>query len=152
MKPKPESVAPCGQCWIEIELLDDDDVGVAHEPYWVKLQNGAMREGRLDENGFVRIDSIPCGTCMVRFPRTDGPTIRQEAARNPDVHWLEVRLLDVDDVPLANEPYVVTLADGSERSGKLDNKGKARLEGVSAGSCSVRFPAIDRADFAAPRA
>ena len=38
--------------WIELELLDTDGGPIANEPYWVKLPDGAIREGCLNGNGF----------------------------------------------------------------------------------------------------
>jgi hypothetical protein len=138
---------PCAKCWIEIELLDEDDVGVPREPYWIRLPNGEVREGRLDDNGFVRLDRIPCGTCLVRFPRHKEPRIARETAHDPHEHWLEIKLLDEENHPVRGEKFLVTLPDGSERNGALDTNGKARLEKVPAGACKVRFPDIDRGDF-----
>lgn len=147
MNPKPQTIQACGHCWIEVQLLDEDGVGVPREPYWVRLPNGEVREGRLDDNGLVRFDPIPCGICLVRFPRNKSP-IEQEAARAKGDHWIEVRLLDLDDVPLAGEQYAITLPDNSKRNGKLDARGIARLDGIPEGTCIVEFPGIDRADFA----
>jgi hypothetical protein len=139
---------PCASnCWIEIELLDEDDRGVAREPYWVRLPDGQVREGRLDENGFVRIDAIPCGTCTVRFPRTDGPEIRLAATQSPGTHWIEIRLLDEVDRPVRDEPYEVRLPDGSIRAGQLDANGRARLDGIPPGDCAVTFTRLDRQEL-----
>jgi type VI secretion system secreted protein VgrG len=43
------------------------------------------------------------------------------------------------------EEYQVTLPDGSTvASGTLDEKGKARVEGIDPGSCKVTFPNLDK--------
>jgi hypothetical protein len=142
-------VRPCGgPCWIEIELLDEDDRGVAREPYSVKLPNGQIREGKLNDQGWVRFDNIPCGICVVRFPRVDRQFI-QPAETNPagKTHWLEIVLLDEDKQPVAGAAYSVTLPDGGIQEGKLDKKGYARLNGLPPGTCLVRFPEIDKSDF-----
>lgn len=58
--------------WIEIELLDDQDKPVAGQAYKVTLPDGSEDSGTLDNNGFVRIDSIEPGSCKVTFPGLDG--------------------------------------------------------------------------------
>jgi len=57
--------------WIEIELVDNADKPVPGEGYEVKLPDGKLASGTLDEKGFARIESIPKGTCQVSFPRLD---------------------------------------------------------------------------------
>jgi hypothetical protein len=143
----PPVVMLCAKCWIEIELLDEDDIGVPREPYWIRLPNGVVRQGRLDDNGFVRLDGIPCGACLVRFPRHKEPRITRETTRAPDEHWLEIKLLDEEDHPVPGEKFHVILPDGSERNGALDANGKARLEKIPPGACRVRFLDIDGGDF-----
>jgi type VI secretion system secreted protein VgrG len=54
--------------WIEIELIDEDDVGVPGESYELTLPDGSVTSGTLDEKGFARLEGIESGTCQVRFP------------------------------------------------------------------------------------
>ena len=58
--------------WIEIELLDALGNPVAGETYRVKLANGTVAEGTLDEKGFARLEPIEPGNCEVTFPNMDG--------------------------------------------------------------------------------
>ena len=58
--------------WIEIELVDALGNPVAGETYRVKLSNGTVAEGTLDEKGFARLDPIESGNCEVTFPNMDG--------------------------------------------------------------------------------
>jgi type VI secretion system secreted protein VgrG len=44
-----------------------------------------------------------------------------------------------DDQPLAGANYVVRLADGTERTGKLDGQGRAVISGVTPGTAQVSF-------------
>ena len=44
-----------------------------------------------------------------------------------------------DDQPLAGADYVVRLADGTERTGKLDGQGRAVISGVTPGTAQVSF-------------
>ncbi len=57
--------------------------------------------------------------------------------------WIEIVLLDQEGVPVADEPYTLVLPDGGTRSGQLDARGFARIEGIVAGVCDVSFPRID---------
>jgi hypothetical protein len=67
-RPPPLSV----KTFIEIVLLDADSRPVAGEAFEITLPDGQVRTGRLDQNGFSRIDGIDPGTCDVRFPGIDG--------------------------------------------------------------------------------
>lgn len=64
-------------------------------------------------------------------------------------HWIEVRLLDEDGQPRPGEPYRVTLSDNTEVSGRLDDRGVARIPDVPGGSCSWSFPALHPDEWAA---
>ena len=144
----PPVILPCRKCWIEVQLLDEDDKGVAKEPYWIKLPDGAIREGRLDDDGLVRLDGIPCGTCIVRFAGMDDHEVQSKTELAPDkMEWIEILLLDETGKPVAEEEYSIDLPDGSNRQGKLDQQGRARLDGIPGGNCVVRFPKIDAQEF-----
>lgn len=64
------AVMPC-RTWIEIRLLDDNDKVVADAAYRVKLPDGSIREGKLNENGSARFEDIRHGVCVVTFPELD---------------------------------------------------------------------------------
>jgi hypothetical protein len=57
--------------WIEIELVGEDDRGIAGEPYRVTLPDGSVACGTLDENGFARVEGFESGSCQVTFPNRD---------------------------------------------------------------------------------
>lgn len=68
----------------------------------------------------------------------------QGCPTDPPKHWVEIRLLDEDGNPVPNEEYLVTLPDGSDVHGYLDDKGWARFAPLDdAGTCEVSFPEID---------
>jgi hypothetical protein len=56
--------------------------------------------------------------------------------------WIEIELIDDLKRPVPNEPYRITLPDGTTREGNLDNKGFAHLDGLDPGTCIVTFPNI----------
>jgi len=58
-------------------------------------------------------------------------------------HWLEIELVGDDDKPVASAKYKVTLPDGAEQEGTLDQNGWARIEAVAKGTCKVTFPELD---------
>ena len=70
--------------------------------------------------------------------------IKQQAAspaqKPPPRHWLEIELVDEQGAPIAGAQYVVKTAGGEELLGRLDDKGKARIDGIDAGTCVVKFP------------
>ena len=53
--------------------------------------------------------------------------------------WLEIQGEDADGKPMANRDYVIKLPDGSEKKGKLDQDGFARVEGISPGKCEIEI-------------
>lgn len=55
-------------------------------------------------------------------------------------HWLEFQLTDGQEQPIPHQSYVVVDPSGAEFSGRLDEKGFARVETVKAGRCKVNFP------------
>ena len=57
--------------WIEVQLIGEDDKPIPYAKYAIALPGGAMKSGALDENGSVRIEGIPAGTCKVSFPDLD---------------------------------------------------------------------------------
>ncbi len=59
--------------------------------------------------------------------------------------WIEIELLDRKNKPVTGEPYRVTLSDGQTvAEGTLDEKGRARVEGLDPGTCKVTFPKRDK--------
>ncbi len=146
----PPVVVPCQKCWIAIQLLDENDQPVPREPYWIRLPNGQIREGSLNDEGSVRLDPVPCGTCLVRFPKADGPALRR-VSTHVNTGWITIKLLDEAGQPVAGQPYSVTLPDGKKVDGKLDRQGQARHDGIPEGKCQVSFPGLAPEEFLARR-
>lgn len=58
-------------------------------------------------------------------------------------HWIGVELVDEDGKPVPDEPYKVKLPDGTIQSGRLDEKGRARIEGITeSGQAQISFPGL----------
>lgn len=58
--------------WIELELLGEDDSPIPHAAYELRMPDGSVAKGFLDETGFIRIPRIAgTGTCQVLFPELD---------------------------------------------------------------------------------
>jgi type VI secretion system secreted protein VgrG len=74
-------------------------------------------------------------------PRHD-PTSQEAKDKK---HFIEIELWDDEDLPVPGEPYEITLPDGSTvASGTTDADGRARVENLDPGQCSIRFPRIDQ--------
>ena len=71
--PAPANKPPAtsAKTWIEFLLVDQEDKPVPNERYKIKVTDGSVREGRLDEDGRVRINNIDPGNCMISFPDLD---------------------------------------------------------------------------------
>jgi hypothetical protein len=84
----------------------------------------------------------------------EGPPAGEQAPppeeKKEEEDWLEIELMDDGDPPqpIAGARYVVELKDGTLVEGSLDDKGKARVEGIKKGSTSkVSFPDIDAKEW-----
>ena len=59
-------------------------------------------------------------------------------------HWIEIELIDDHGKPVPGERYKITLPDGTTLAeGTLDEKGRARVDGIDPGTCKVTFPNLD---------
>jgi hypothetical protein len=57
---------------LEIELIDEDDIPVAHEPFEILLEPGGCVQGTLDANGRSVVRDVPHNArARVRFPQRD---------------------------------------------------------------------------------
>lgn len=64
--------AAAAPTFLEIQLIDRDDNPVPRRPFRVRLPNGELRSGVLDDLGFARIDDIElAGACAVWCPFVD---------------------------------------------------------------------------------
>jgi hypothetical protein len=54
--------------------------------------------------------------------------------------WIQIELIDNEGNPIPNEDYILYLADGSERRGKLNSDGLYRENNIPPGTYIVTFP------------
>ena len=54
--------------WIDIKLEDEEGNALGNRPYVVRLPNGEIREGTLDDNGEAQEEQLPPGRSTVEFP------------------------------------------------------------------------------------
>jgi len=57
--------------WVRIKLVDQEDQPIPGEPYRVKLPDGSVAQGSLDDKGEAYISGIDDGDCEVTFPERD---------------------------------------------------------------------------------
>lgn len=58
--------------------------------------------------------------------------------------FVEIELLDMQGRPVAGEPYIIALPNGRQHCDVLDERGRARVDGLDPGNCQVIFPELDR--------
>jgi hypothetical protein len=58
--------------------------------------------------------------------------------------WIEIRLIDMEGNAVPGEPYCVIDPNQEKHEGKLDQTGRARIDGIPPGSCEITFPKRDR--------
>ena len=68
----------------------------------------------------------------------------EEPAADKAKTFIALQLVDQDGKPVPGERYVIKLPDGTPKEGKLDDQGKARLDGIDPGTCKITFPDLDR--------
>jgi len=63
--------------WIEIRLADRNEALMPNEDYVLTLPDGGRRRGKLDGNGYARVDGIPPGQCTIDFPALGSVAFRR---------------------------------------------------------------------------
>jgi hypothetical protein len=81
--------------------------------------------------------------------RAPPPPRKPEAPVASRRTWIGIELQDEQGRPCAGEPWRILLADGSERSGWLDDAGRATVHGIEPGTCQVSFPGLDGGEWRA---
>jgi hypothetical protein len=55
------------QDWVEIELRDDNDEVIPDKEYTANSSNGAIKKGKTDSTGKIRIEGISPGNCTIQY-------------------------------------------------------------------------------------
>lgn len=58
--------------------------------------------------------------------------------------YIEFQLVGEDGSPVPGEPYSITIPGGKVLTGELDSNGLVRIDGISAGTCELTFPKLDK--------
>lgn len=65
--------------WIELELLDEEGEPVAGAEYIVLLSNGSEIKGKMDENGYAKVNNVIGGSCRVTFPEYENVNVDEDS-------------------------------------------------------------------------
>ena len=65
-------------------------------------------------------------------------------AKKKNGNWIEIAMVGMDDKPVPNIRYQLTLPDGTKKEGRLDENGKAAYYEITPGSCVITFPELDK--------
>lgn len=66
------ATVPCVRSWVEFQLFDDKGKPVPKAKYKVKIPDGSILDGTLNEEGVVRVDNIDPGQCQITFTEFEG--------------------------------------------------------------------------------
>jgi hypothetical protein len=61
--------------------------------------------------------------------------------------FIEIDLMDQDDQPVAGVKYRIQLPDQSIFEGQTDANGKARIDNIDSGQCTITLLTIDRREW-----
>ncbi len=53
--------------WLELELKNDEGKAVAGAAYKLFLPDGSIRSGKLDDNGYAKVENVPPGNVRVEY-------------------------------------------------------------------------------------
>lgn len=71
------------------------------------------------------------------------PPLKKPEKGEERISWIEIELLDEAGSPVVGERYEVVTPNGLA-SGRLDEKGFARIDQIDKGSCEITFPELDK--------
>lgn len=160
--------------WIAIKLLDEQSRPVPHASYRITFPDGRVETDRLNAHGFAYHGRLKPGLCKVEFPvysplglelppfeqyvptsalmpgeaapATSPPAPSAGASPTTATTFIGIQLEDEAGEPIPRRKYRLTLPNGGEIDGMLDEYGYAYVDGIEPGACKVSFPDID-SDF-----
>ncbi len=97
----------------------------------------------------VPVPGSPLGTVWPPAPLEESQAEETQAPKKKA--WVEILVLDdgTPPQPVAGDHYRIELPDGTLLEGKVNAKGKARIEDIDPGQCKVSFPDLDSAAWSA---
>jgi hypothetical protein len=101
-----------------------------------------------DEAAQAVIDSTPHGAVPAESaaPAAAVGPLLPPARANVAATWIGIILRDFDDAPMPNQDFTVTLRGGQVLSGRTDQRGYMRFDGVQPGAGDVTFVRIPDAE------
>ncbi|MEO8453362.1 MAG: hypothetical protein ABI647_26485 [Gemmatimonadota bacterium] len=103
-----------------------------------------MSQSQVDAIGGVEKCTFSPPPNNVTPPPDVGPSVQVVDPDKPG--FIVIELLNARRRPVAGAKYSVKLPNGKIVTGKLDGKGKVRIEGIDPGECVIRFPDFDTPD------
>jgi hypothetical protein len=134
-----------GERWSDIVRWGGPDAAYMLPERWERELQRALLEAA--EVGCLRLQEVLPRPAHLDAgveiePRSPEPPIQEQTT------WIAVRLVDRDGAAIARAQFRLELPNGVVREGRLDDQGRARVDGIDAGSCKVTFPEYDERDFA----
>jgi len=87
--------------------------------------------------------SGPRGQSAAEEPPPESPK-KEEKKENT---WVGIELVDQDGSPVPQARYEIELADGTKKTGKLDENGCAQVRDLEPGNYKVNFPDFDASEW-----
>jgi type VI secretion system secreted protein VgrG len=104
--------------------------------------NNALDNAASDANQNMSLS--PAGSPVQSCGSTPAP----DTTVSPDKkHWIAIDLVDEEGERVPYEDYRIILPDDTPIEGTLDEKGRAKINGIDSGTCKVSFPNRDTKDW-----
>lgn len=151
---------PVEQAPAVIEALVRDDATalqrLAVSVGWLEPDQAGQHDGPSLARRVIEELEHPAGRLALwERPRTEspgkpeaGPELEDvvdllDLVDHEDTTWIEFRLQDQNDEPIAGLEYELDHPDGRTTTGRLGELGIVHLDGIPAGSYTIRFPAAE---------
>lgn len=123
-----------------------DHLGTCDISHW-DLRARVSQLARMMVSGRLVFVKIP-----PRYLRwLEAPTDTRETGEPPTSPakaktFITIRVVDHNDEPVVNEPFELTLPDGTRQKCKTNKDGTAKVLGIAEGSCEICFPRREQGD------
>jgi hypothetical protein len=92
------------------------------------------------DNGYPAPDDV--GGAIAKQGQDPAPDAVVPCPLN--LSWIEIQLMDMEGNAVPGESYRIIDPNQEKHEGKLDQTGRARIDGIPPGSCEITFPDRDR--------